>query len=96
MGRSAKRLSQIELGERLGFTQGTISRAENGHDLRVSTLVELARALDLELMLIPRRFYNTVEALVEGAPWDRGAVYTGGGIEPYYEGESDEPADRET
>jgi transcriptional regulator with XRE-family HTH domain len=51
--REAKGLSQRELGRKAGVPQGHISRIESGAvDLRVSSLIELARVLDLELALI--------------------------------------------
>jgi hypothetical protein len=39
-----------------------------GVDLRTSTLVQLARALDLELVLAPRRVLPAVQSLTEGQP----------------------------
>jgi transcriptional regulator with XRE-family HTH domain len=42
------RLSQVELAQKLGITQGTISRAERGTgDIRLGTLLELASARQL-------------------------------------------------
>ncbi|HEV3156749.1 MAG TPA: helix-turn-helix transcriptional regulator [Candidatus Baltobacteraceae bacterium] len=61
--RLTRGLSQTELGKQLGFTQGTVSRAERGSDLRLGTLMELARALDLELLLAPRRLVPTIRAI---------------------------------
>jgi len=91
--RLAVGLSQLELSQKLGVTQGTISRAETGRDLRVSTLVELARVLDLELMLVPRRWRSNIDVMVAGArPIDHAAIYTGAGDEPYYEGDGEKPA----
>ena len=49
-----KNLSQRALSRKTGIPQTQISRIESGQaDLRVSTLVELARSLELELVLIP-------------------------------------------
>ena len=93
--RLALGLSQFELSQKLGVTQGTISRAEAGRDLRASTLIEIARALDLDLMLVPRRLRSNVEVMVEGGrPSDHTAIYTGAGDEPYYEGDLDEIDER--
>jgi transcriptional regulator with XRE-family HTH domain len=89
--RLALGLSQFELSQKLGVTQGTISRAEAGRDLRASTLIEIARVLDLDLMIVPRRLRSNIEVMVEGARTsDHTAVYTGAGDEPYYEGDRDE------
>lgn len=53
--RLARRWSQRDLSARAGLTQAQISRIETGEtDLQVSTLIELARSLDLELQLVPK------------------------------------------
>jgi transcriptional regulator with XRE-family HTH domain len=85
--RLEKRLSQTELAQKLGVTQGTVSRAEQGRgDLRVGTLLEIARALDLDIVLAPRRLRSTIDHLIDGLE-QRGlsSVYTGRGDEPYTE-----------
>ena len=62
--RERKGLSQRALAERVGITQGHISRIENATiDLQASTLIQIARALDLELILIPRTALPAVESL---------------------------------
>ena len=63
--RGARRLSQRALGAKAGLPQGHISRIEAGEvDLKLSSLVELARALDLEPMLVPRRQIKAVDAII--------------------------------
>jgi len=63
--RVAKAWSQRDLSQRAGIPQAHISRIENGAiDPKVSTLQDLARALDLELILAPRTALNAVDALV--------------------------------
>ncbi len=53
--RRARGLSQRELGERIGITQAQVSKIERGHvDPRLSSAVELARGLGVEVMLVPR------------------------------------------
>jgi transcriptional regulator with XRE-family HTH domain len=70
--RERKRLSQRALGERIGVPQSHISKIENGKvDLQASSLVELARALDLEVMLVPRSLVPAVEAM--SRPAQRGS-----------------------
>jgi transcriptional regulator with XRE-family HTH domain len=70
--REAKGLSQRALAKLAGVPQGHISRIENGAvDLRVSSLVALGRALDLELTLVPRKNVPAVNSIVRstaGAP----------------------------
>ncbi len=63
--REARGLSQRALSARAGMPQSHISKIENGAvDLRVSSLVELARVLDLELELVPRKAVSAVHAIV--------------------------------
>jgi len=62
--RHGKQLRQHELAQRLGLRQRQISDLERGTtDSRLSTIQNVARALDLELMLIPRHLISAVEAL---------------------------------
>lgn len=61
-------LSQRDLSARIGVPQSHISKIESGAtDLRLSSLVEFARALDYELVLVPRRALPAVEAIVSSA-----------------------------
>ena len=62
--REAKGLSQRELSAKSGVPQGHISKIENGAvDLRVSSLIALARILDLELLLVPRKSVSAVQSI---------------------------------
>ena len=77
--RENKGLSQRELGSRSGVPQGHISKIENGAvDLRVSSLVALARVLDLELTLVPRKSLSAVQSIMRsgtsGPPRDGGTA----------------------
>ena len=66
--REAKGLSQRELGREAGVPQGHISKIENGTvDLRLSSLVALARALDMELALVPRKVLPAVKSLARSS-----------------------------
>ena len=61
--------SQRDLSGKAGIPQAHISRIESGVvDVKISTLVELARLLDLELVLAPRSALSAVEALIREAP----------------------------
>lgn len=63
--RVAKAWSQRDLSERAGIPQAHISRIESGAvDPKVSTLQDLARVLDLDLVLLPRTALTAVDALV--------------------------------
>lgn len=66
--RKKKRMSQRALSAKTGVPQSHISRIENGAvDLKTSSLIEFARALDMELMLVPRMLVPTVQGLQRGA-----------------------------
>ncbi|MBV8685976.1 MAG: helix-turn-helix transcriptional regulator [Alphaproteobacteria bacterium] len=84
--RVAKGLTQRELGERVGLPQSHISKIEQGAvDLQFSSLSELARALDLELKLVPRQALPAVEGLVRTfaqAPTDRSTSAARAILEP--------------
>jgi len=66
--RVARGLSQRELSALAGVPQAQISRIEAGAvDLRLSSLVALAHALDLELALVPRKSFPAVRSLTKEA-----------------------------
>ena len=66
-------LSQKALGARLGLPQSHISKIESGKtDLRLSSLIEFARQLDLELVLVPRKYLPAIRALAAGATDESG------------------------
>jgi transcriptional regulator with XRE-family HTH domain len=63
--REAKQLSQRALSAKAGVPQSHISKIESGAvDLQLSSLVELARLLDLEVMLVPRALVPAVRGIV--------------------------------
>ena len=63
--RERKGLSQRALSAKAGIPQSHFSKIENGAvDLRLSSLVELARALDLELTLVPRKKLPAVRVII--------------------------------
>lgn len=66
--RKGKGLSQRALAAKAGVLQTQISKIENGAtDFRLSTLIALARALDLELALVPRKAVPAVQSLVRAS-----------------------------
>ena len=77
--REARGLSQRALSAKAGIPQGHISKIENGAvDLRLSSLVELARVLELDLVLVPRKAVSAVQAIVgRSAKTAPAAVETG-------------------
>ena len=64
LAREKKGLTQRSLAERTGLPQSHVSKIENAAvDLQTSSLIELARALDLEVVLIPRSLIPAIRAL---------------------------------
>ncbi len=62
--REAKQLSQRELSRLAGIPQAQISRIEaNTVDLRLSSLVAIASALDLEIALVPRKAVPAIKSI---------------------------------
>ncbi len=58
-------LTQAEVARRLGATQSYVAQVERSvRELRWATVVELARALELEPMLVPRDRIPAVEAVL--------------------------------
>lgn len=75
IAREASGLSQRELSAKSGVPQGHISKIENNAvDLRVSSLVALARALDLEPILVPRKSVSAVQSIASSASVAYGRV----------------------
>ncbi|BCH27786.1 hypothetical protein MesoLjLc_77140 [Mesorhizobium sp. L-8-10] len=63
--REAKALSQRDLSARAGVPQSHISKIEGGKvDLQLSSLIQLARLLDLEVKLVPKKAIPAVESVV--------------------------------
>lgn len=66
--RAAKGLSQRALSKLAGVPQSHISKIENAFvDLRLSSLIELARVLGLELMLVPRKTLPAIKSIARGS-----------------------------
>ncbi len=65
--RIEKKLKQSELGSKLGLPQSHISKIEKGAtDPRLSTVTDMARLLDQELVLVPRAMLPAIRALIRG------------------------------
>jgi len=87
--REKKGLSQRELSAKSGVPQGHISKIENGAvDLRLTSLVALARILELELMLIPRKAVSAVHSVVRSSEGRIGE--NPGGLRPAYSLDEDD------
>ncbi len=62
--RKTKGLSQRALSQRAGIPQSHVSKIEAGQvNLQVTSLMQIARALGLEMMLVPQKVIPAVEAI---------------------------------
>ncbi len=67
IARQEKGLKQTGFGKKLGLPQSHISRIERGEtDPRLSTVVDMARIVDRELLLVPRRLASVIRSIIEG------------------------------
>lgn len=70
--RQAAGLSQRALSNLAGLAQSHVSEIENGaKDPGLSKLIDVARALDLELVLVPRKMLPAVASLIHPADTER-------------------------
>lgn len=56
--------SQRTLAQRAGVTQPQLSDLERGANVRLSTLAAVARALDVELVPVPRAYVPLVRSTI--------------------------------
>ena len=67
IARQEKGLKQSEFGNKIGLPQSHISKIERGEtDPRLSTVVDMARIVDRELILVPRRLAPAIRSMIEG------------------------------
>ena len=66
--RDVRGLSQIDLAEKAGLTQVTISRIERGHPAIYATLEKAAKVLEVPPEWLMRK--NPIDAILEGADID--------------------------
>jgi transcriptional regulator with XRE-family HTH domain len=63
--RKAQGLTQEELASRAGTSRITVGRVEAGFDPKLATVYEMARALGLELMVVPKGLAGEVQAFIQ-------------------------------
>ena len=79
--REAKGLSQQALAAKLGIPQSHLSKIETGHvNLKLASFVEMARHLELEVLLVPRQEITLVESIIRSKENSR----QGNEIKPAY------------
>lgn len=68
--RSHLKMTQHSVAKLAGITQSYLSAVEKGNiDVRLSTLQDIARALGLELVLVPAEALDSVQSIVgQGSP----------------------------
>jgi transcriptional regulator with XRE-family HTH domain len=63
--RKAAKLTQAQLAQRTGLSRETVSKVESSVvDPQLSTLLEMARGLDLEMLFVPRALRAELDAFV--------------------------------
>ncbi len=62
--RSSAGLTQVQMARKLGLTQARLSQIEHGQNARLDTLQSYARALGLELLLVPQQQLSHVRAIL--------------------------------
>lgn len=98
--RRAQGLSQSALGELVGLAQKHISGIENGHVVpRYDTLLDLLRALGLDMVVVPRQLTPLVQSLSQQSQTAATTDGSGSGVEPAqrslyaWDGEDDDLSD---
>jgi transcriptional regulator with XRE-family HTH domain len=73
--RKAARITQADLAERAGLSRMAVQRTETGDvDPRFSTLQEMARVLNMELIAVPAELHAQVLALIQPQTDQTGAA----------------------
>jgi HTH-type transcriptional regulator / antitoxin HipB len=65
--RRERKVTQASLARRLGMSVSNLSRIEHGADFRVSTLLDLARELRLEPVLVPKEMVPAIRSMLSHA-----------------------------
>ena len=64
--RESKQLSQLALADKAGLSRMTVARTELGKiDPRLSYILVMARALGLDLMLVPKELKQPLEEFIQ-------------------------------
>jgi DNA-binding XRE family transcriptional regulator len=58
-------MTQADLAQAAGVSRMTVSRIEAGYDPRLSTLYELIRALDMDVLLVPKALKQEVKGFIQ-------------------------------
>ena len=89
--RVRKGFSQRELSARSGVPQSHISKIESGSvDLRISSLIALARVLDQELLVAPKKSVPAIKSIIRSGQGINGISDEGESMSPAYQLEEDD------
>ena len=89
--RVRKGFSQRELSARSGVPQSHISKIESGSvDLRISSLIALARVLDLELLVAPKKSVPAIKSIIRSGQGINGISDEGEPMSPAYQLDGDD------
>jgi transcriptional regulator with XRE-family HTH domain len=73
--RTEERISQRALSERSGLTQAHISQIETGRsEPGLSSFIDMARALDLEVVLVPKKLVPAVQGILRKNPTEQSSL----------------------
>jgi transcriptional regulator with XRE-family HTH domain len=71
--------------------QSHISKIESGSvDLRISSLIALARVLDLELLVVPKKSVPAIKSIIRSGQGINGISDEGESMSPAYQLEEDD------
>lgn len=71
--RKSKKLSQQMLARKVGIPQSHISKIESGNvNIKLASFVEIARTLELEVLLVPRQDAAMIQNLIASREAARG------------------------
>ncbi|WP_423596137.1 helix-turn-helix transcriptional regulator [Roseateles sp. MS654] len=63
--RKSRGLTHQQLAERAGVSRMTVQRMEAGEDVRLHTLLDVLRVLDLDLVMVPEMLRAEVEQFIQ-------------------------------
>ncbi len=76
--REASGISQRSLSDRAGLTQSHISHIESGKtEPGLSSFIDMTRALDLELILVPKKLLPAVQGLMKAQATPKMRIHAG-------------------
>lgn len=75
--REAQRMTQRQLGEKSGMSRATVIALESGARIDATTLLAVAKALELEISLTPRSAHRSAKPVQRGLDGFNAAILEG-------------------